>query len=195
MLNTAISTIQDEHRSLSAVIHGLRYLVREARVSGKPPNFKLLWAMLYYIDSFPDKLHNPKENTYLFARLRARTHDADQLLADLERQHLEVAEHARALEQALGHFEAGADDGLERFSVAVEKFAEETWTHMNQEEKVLLPLAKKYLSAEDWVEIAEAFGTNGDPRFGADPDNEFRHLFTRIVNLAPPPIGVGPVRR
>ena len=28
--------------------------------------------------------------------------------------------------------------------------------------------------------------------FGAEPDHEFRALFSRIVNLAPPPIGVGP---
>jgi len=195
MLNTAITTIQDEHRSLSAVIHGLKYLVHEARATGTSPDFKLLWAMMYYIDAFPDKLHNPKENTYLFARLRSRTHEADPLIANLERQHVEVAEHARALQQALGHYEAGRPDGLELFAAAVEKFAEETWTHMNTEEKVLLPLAKKYLTAEDWVEIAEAFSSNGDPRFGADPDSEFRHLFTKIVNLAPPPIGVGPARR
>ena len=63
---------------------------------------------------------------------------------------------------------------------------------MALEEKVALPLAKKHLSAEDWSEIAEAFGATGDPRFGAKPDHEFRDLFTRIVNLAPPPIGVGP---
>ena len=195
MLNTAITTIQDEHRSLSAIIHGLKYLVREARNSGTPPDFKLLWAMMYYIDSFPDKLHNPKENTYLFARLKSRTHEADQLVTDLEKQHEKIAEHARALEQALGHYEAGMAEGLEQFAAAVEKFAEETWTHMNTEEKVLMPLAKKHLTAEDWVEIAEAFGTNGDPRFGTDPDSEFRHLFTKIVNLAPPPIGVGPRRR
>ena len=195
MLNTAITTIQDEHRSLSAIIHGLKYLVREARNSGSPPDFKLLWAMMYYIDSFPAKLHNPKENVYLFARLRSRTHEADALLDSLEQQHVDVAEHARALEQALGHYEAGMADGLEIFAAAVEKFAEETWTHMNTEEKVLMPLAKKYLSNEDWREIAEAFGSNGDPRFGSDPDIEFRNLFTKIVNLAPPPIGVGPARR
>ena len=195
MLNTAITTIQDEHRSLSAVIHGLKYLVHQARTTGEAPDFKLLWAMLSYIDAFPDKLHNPKENAYLFARLRTRTHEADALLDELERQHVEVAEHARALERALGHYEAGMSGGLETFATAVDKFATETWTHMNTEEKVLMPLAKKHLTAEDWAEIALAFGANGDPRFGTDPETEFRHLFTKIVNLAPAPIGLGPARR
>ena len=77
---------------------------------------------------------------------------------------------------------------------AAETFADELAVHMALEENVVIPLARQHLQAEDWVEIAEAFGTNGDPRFGAEPDQEFRSLFSRIVNLAPPPIGVGPSR-
>jgi hypothetical protein len=83
-------------------------------------------------------------------------------------------------------------DGLAQFSDAVDKLMEEAWPHMATEEKVLIPLARKHLLPADWAEIARAFGENGDPRFGAEPDHEFRDLFSRIVNLAPPPIGVGP---
>lgn len=192
MLNSALAIIHDEHRSLAAVVHGLKYIVREAREKGAKPDFKLLWAMIYYIDEFPEKLHHPKENSYLFAKLRQRTHEADAVIAELEKQHQEGGQHVRDLELALGHYEAGKPDGLEKFATAVDKFAEETWTHMNLEEKTVIPLAKTHLTPEDWVEIGAAFGENGDPRFNADSDSEFRDLFTRIVNLAPPPIGVGP---
>jgi hypothetical protein len=41
------------------------------------------------------------------------------------------------------------------------------------------------LSDEDWAEIGAAFAGNGDPRFSADNDEEFRQLFARIMNLAP----------
>lgn len=192
MLNAALTIIHDEHRSLGAIVHGLKYLVREVREKGRPPDFKLLWAMIYYIDAFPEKLHHPKENAYLFARLRARTHEADAVLDELEKQHAEGARHVRDLEHALGYYEADKPNGFEVFAAAVEKFAEEIWQHMNMEEKVVIPLAKKHLLPEDWVEIAQAFGENGDPRFGTEPDHEFRNLFSKIVNLAPPPIGVGP---
>jgi len=192
MLNSALAILHDEHRSLAAIVHGLKYLIREVREKGAEPDFKLLWAMIYYIDAFPERLHHPKENAYLFAKLRQRTHEADEVLNELERQHLEGANHVRELEHALGYYEAGKPDGFINFAGAVERFAEETWNHMNMEEKVVIPLAKKYLTGEDWVEIAQAFGENGDPRFGEQPDHEFRDLFTRIVNLAPPPIGVGP---
>lgn len=192
MLNRALAIIQDEHRSLGAVLHGLRFLVREMTEKGTAPDFKLLWAMLYYMEAFSERLHNPREEAYLFARLKERTHEADTIIATLERQHAESADHLRALEQALGHLEAGMPGGRENFARATEHLMNEAWEHMSLEEKVVIPLAKKHLTAEDWISIAEAFGDNGDPRFGAKPDHEFRDLFTRIVNLAPPPIGVGP---
>ncbi len=192
MLNNALTIILDEHRSLAAVTHGLRFLVREMREKDLEPDSKLLWAMLYYIDTFPQKLHHPKEEAYLFRRLKMRTREADKAILELERQHRAGAEHVRALEMALGRYEAGAPGGREAFMAAAETFADEIAVHMALEENVVIPIAKRHLLAEDWVEIAQAFGTNGDPRFGAEPDHEFRSLFSRIVNLAPPPIGVGP---
>lgn len=192
MLNSALAILHDEHRSLAAIVHGLKYIIREVREKNAAPDFKLIWAMIYYIDAFPEKLHHPKENAYLFAKLRQRTHEADSVLDELEKQHTEGGRDIRELEHALGYYEADKPDGFEVFAAAVEKFSELTWQHMNLEEKVIIPLAKKYLTPEDWVELAEAFGENGDPRFGAEPDHEFRDLFSRIVNLAPPPIGVGP---
>lgn len=192
MLNSALAIIRDEHRSLAAVIHGLRYLLREMREKGARPDFRLLWAMIFYLDEFPEKMHHPKENAYLFARLRQRTGEADAVVAELERQHLAGSRHVREMELALGHYEAGMPDGLEKFAAAVESFAEETLKHMALEESTVLPLAAKYLTPADWVEIGAAFSENGDPRFDAETDHECRDLFSRIVNLAPPPIGVGP---
>jgi hemerythrin-like domain-containing protein len=194
MLNTALTIILDEHRSLAAITHGLRFLVREMREKNIEPDGKLLWAMLYYIDTFPQKLHHPKEEAYLFRRLKMRTREADTTILELEEQHRTGAEHVKALEAALGRYQAGAPGGREAFMAAAETFADEIAVHMAMEENVLIPLAKRHLLPEDWVEIAQAFGANGDPRFGAEPDHEFRSLFSRIVNLAPPPIGVGPAR-
>jgi hemerythrin-like domain-containing protein len=192
MQNEAIDIILDEHRSLAAVLHGLRHLVREMRERNKAPDFRLLGAMLYYLDAFSEKLHNPKESTYLFSALRRRTREADEVIALLEKQHADSSHLGRDLEHALARLEAGMPDGIALFSTAVDRLMEEAWPHMATEEKVLIPLARKYLLPEDWAEIARAFGENGDPRFGAAPDHEFRDLFSRIVNLAPPPIGVGP---
>ena len=101
MLNTALTIILDEHRSMAAVTHGLRFLVREMREKGTEPDSKLLWAMLYYIDTFPQKLHHPKEEAYLFRRLKMRTRVADKAIMELEEQHRAVECRQAPAERAL----------------------------------------------------------------------------------------------
>ena len=57
-----------------------------------------------------------------------------------------------------------------------------------------MPRSRLHLTAQDWQEIDAAFADNDDPLLGADARDSFRQLFRRIVNLAPPPLGVGPAR-
>ena len=78
---------------------------------------------------------------------------------------------------------------------AVEAYAAFHWEHMRTEEKQVLPLAEKHLSAADWETIDEAFLGHTDPMLGAEAGAKYNALFTRIVNLAPPPIGLGPEQR
>jgi nucleotide-binding universal stress UspA family protein/hemerythrin-like domain-containing protein len=177
--------IRDEHRSLAAVIHGLEYLIRDARDAKKPPQVPLLQAMLYYINAFPEKLHHPKEDAYLFRKLRQRTPEFNDTLDELERQHAAGHELVAELEASLAGYDADPAGGLPRFAAAVERFASAQWQHMNLETKVIMPAAQKHLTDDDWAEIAQAFAENGDPRFSVDADEEFRQLFARILNLAP----------
>jgi len=43
------------------VLHGLWYLVDEVGEGRRKPDFTVLRAMMHYIDTFPEKLHHPKE--------------------------------------------------------------------------------------------------------------------------------------
>ena len=60
---------------------------------------------------------------------------------------------------------------------------------MNTEEKQIFPLARTHLTAEDWAAIDAAFLANDNPWQGAA--GEYAALFTRIVNEAPAPVGLG----
>jgi hemerythrin-like domain-containing protein len=192
-MHEAMDIIKAEHRALAAVINALKFLVAEVRAKRINPDFKLLWSMLYYIDAFPEKLHHPKEDGYLFARLRQRTHDGDALLDELERQHRAGEERVHDLQVALGHFVAGKADGFDIFAGAVERFADFTWKHMSSEERELFPLAQSHLTPADWKAIDKAFQQNKDPLTGvaSGADLEFSRLFTEIVNLVPAPLGLG----
>lgn len=188
----AIRIIHDEHRSLAAVLHGMLYLVRDIRLRAISPRFELFGAMIYYIDAFPERFHHPKEDAYLFKFLKMRCPDATPLIDQLEMEHRAGAEKVRTLEQALGRYQQGGAREFPAFAEAVQAYAAFHWDHMRAEEDKLLPLARIHLTADDWKEIDAVFVGNTDPLFGAEAGAEYDALFRRIVNLAPPPIGVGP---
>jgi len=188
----AIRIIRDEHRAIAAILHGMLFLVRKIRDRGATPDFNLFGAMIYYIDAFPERLHHPKEDRYLFHVLRIRHPDSVSLLDRLEDEHRTGAYKIRALEQALARYQHGGVSEFPDFAKAVEDYAAFHWNHMRAEEDEVLPLAEKHLSATDWDGVDTAFLGHVDPMHGAGAEGEYQALFTRIVNLAPPPIGVGP---
>jgi len=180
----AVATIKDEHRSLASVIHGLQETLRESVSSGRSPNFPLLRAMLFYIDAFPERLHHPKEEAYLFAKLLERTRDCDQLLDALTQEHAAGSALLSRLRSALADFEAGRPGAGAAFSEAVGAFADAQWSHMSAEETLVLPAASLHLSLEDWAAIERAFHDNRDPRFGEESDQSFAELASKLLNLA-----------
>jgi hemerythrin-like domain-containing protein len=188
---SAVNVIRSEHRSIAAVLHGLLYLIGEIRAGRSVARFDVLRAMVYYIDAFPERLHHPKEDRYLFAVLRERTREAEQALNRLEQQHRWGAELIRDIEQALLRYEQGGAEFFEEFAARVAEFADFHWKHMREEEDVILPLAERVLTAADWSAIDDAFAGNADPLIGMEARHSYEQLFTRIVLLAPPPVGVG----
>lgn len=191
MKTAAIQTIRSEHRSIFAVIHALDYLAERVDAPGPPPDFRLLNAIVFYIREYPERLHHPAEDRVLFARVRARTTEANDLLAALEAEHARGEARLHALTTALNRLEAGALGSTAAFKEAVQVFATGYSAHMRREENELLPIAERALEPEDWAAIHEAFAAHRDPGFEDGSGGEFDRLFQRIVNLAPPPLGLG----
>lgn len=189
-MKDAISILKSEHRSISAVLHGLKELARMAQDAKIRPRFQVLRSMLRYMDEYPERLHHPKENEHLFARLLAREPGARHLVEELQAEHEEGARLIRELERALLFFEEGWPAGAREFQQAVDAYADFNWKHMRKEEQQVLPLAERALTAEDWEAINEAFAANRDPVAGLQ-ERDFEQLFSRIANLAPAPVGLG----
>lgn len=189
-MDKAIRIIHDEHRSISAVLSGLKELALAARKPGIRPDFAVFRAMIHYIDEFPERLHHPKEDRYLFERLEARAPEARPLIEQLRAEHQLGARLVRDLESALLAFEVNGEREAGAFDAAVNAYAQFHWDHMRKEEKELLPLAERHLTTDDWRRIEDAFAGNQDPI--ADlRERDFENLYRRIVNLAPAPVGLG----
>ena len=190
-MSQAIKAIVREHGSMGAVLHGLRFLVREIRAQRMEPDFALLNAMIHYIDAFPERLHHPKEDRYLFPRVRERTHDADAALERLERQHEQGAVLTRELRESVQRYEEHGAAAFPLFAERVEQYTAFYWQHMRDEESFVLPVALRVLTPADWEEIDAAFAANPDPLAGHGEGDDLRALFRRIASIAPPPIGLG----
>ena len=189
-MKDAISILKSEHRSISAVLHGLKELARMAQDAKVRPRFQVLRSMLRYMDEYPERLHHPKENDHIFSRLLARSPEARLLVEELQAEHEEGARLIRELERALLFFEEGWPAGAREFQQTVDAYADFHWQHMRKEEQQLLPLAERALTAEDWKAVNQAFAQNRDPVAGMR-ERDYEQLFSRIANLAPAPVGLG----
>jgi branched-chain amino acid transport system ATP-binding protein len=194
LMHAATLIIRDEHRSLSAVLHGLLFLVGEIREGRQTPDHSLIAAMLRYIVLFPERLHHPKEDQFLFPALRERESSMASLIDELEKEHADGAPAVVRLIAAAEAYERDGDPAFGAFEAQVASYSDFQWSHMRKEEEGILPRAEAVLTPEDWQDIDAAFQSNTDPIGGMEAGREFRELFRRIANLAPPPIGVGPSR-
>lgn len=185
----ALDIIHDEHRALGAVLQAFGFVLDGIRDGRFEPDFALLAAMIEYITQVPDKLHHPKEDDYLFVKIRDRIPAAATLLDQLEAEHAEGARRTAALRGALVHYQGIGPAAFAEFEATARTYLEASWRHVSREETELLPLARTGLASEDWAEIDAAFEANRDPWSG--PAGEFRALFSRIVTMVPAPYGVG----
>lgn len=188
----AIRVIEDEHDRLSAVIRGMQHFVRAIGKGKKAPDPKVFRAMLLYISEYPQKVHHPKEDRYLFALLRKRTNRVDQTVYELESQHTQGESQTLALEHALTRYELEGAAAFQPFFDLVETYAEFYSHHMGLEEDVVLPAAVKFLKPDDWAVIDAQFAANADPLAGSAYKESLDKLFAQIVDITPAPIGRGP---
>lgn len=189
-MKKSLTVIHGEHRAIAAMMQGLRQIVAGIEAGRLKPDFELFRAMIEYIDKVPEQVHHPKEDQYLFARLRERSAEALPVIELLEAEHRIGDQRIREVEAAMQHYEQLGDAGFPTFRAAVTKYVEAEWKHMNTEEHEIFPLAEKHLTDEDWAVIDAAFLSNENPWKGAA--GQYEKLFSKIVNIAPAPVGLGP---
>jgi hemerythrin-like domain-containing protein len=188
----AVHIIREEHRTSTAVLHGILFLLRHIGYGISEPNFELLGAMIAYMRVFPERHHHPKEDAYLFRLLRKRHSAIAPVLDRLHAEHRANAAKMRAVEDALADFQREGTARLPALYEAVARYAAFHYAHMRTEEDEVLPAALEYLTPADWDEIDAAFSGHTDPLLGAEEGFEYDALFRRIVSMAPAPLGAAP---
>ena len=195
MPNDTLRIIREEHMALAAMLRSILLLLEQHRRQATQPDFAALRAMLFYVDEFPEQRHHRKETELLFPKLRARTPLAREMLDKLDHDHGRGEHMIRELEHLLLGFEMLGEPRRAAFEQAAQRYVDFYLAHMAMEEREILPLAQRVLTAQDWADLDEAFKANRDPLTGHEPEADYRALFTRIVSIVPAPIGLGAATR
>ena len=191
MTHVATRIIREEHAALAAMLRSILLLIDQHRRSATAPDFAALRAMLFYVDEFPEQRHHRIESELLFPKLRARTPLSRELLDKLDADHACGEHMVRELEHALLGFEMLGEPRRDAFEKLARRYVDFYLAHMALEEREVLPLAERMLTAPDWADLDEAFLANRDPMTGHEPEPDYRALFSRIVSIVPAPIGLG----
>ena len=178
-MSATLDLLQEEHRRMVKL---LSILDREVRAfgDGAPVDFDLVSSILDYNLHFPDACHHPKEDV-VFRRLCERNPEAGAAVGDLAQEHGELhrltSRFAVAVENVL------ADQTLPRdwFSEIAGEYLRFMRRHMQMEEVVFFPAARRALTAEDWKAVdAQVFDKN-DPVFDDQADERYESLRQAIL--------------
>ena len=169
-------------------------------VSPAGPNriLPVLGAMIYYIDTFPERFHHPKEDEWLFRLLHpAPPGGRTRCCSGWKSEHRSGATAAARYGAGAGPLPAGRpmrnSPCSQRRSKAYVAFER---NHMRSEETEVFPLAQKYLTRGR---------LGGNRRRVSRPQGSAARVPRRACRIqqpfpahreprAPPPIGVGPAR-
>lgn len=185
----AIASIQEDHRHFDALLVCFEKVAADIERDPKP-NFALMDAMIDYIESFLDRFHHPKEDEYLFRLLRQRSPQTEDVLNTLRDQHFAGRKKLETLKDGLARLRRDRTT-VQDFRALLADYIAFERDHVGLEERMILPLARKHLTTDDWRETNAAFGANADPLFSEARQQRFEVLFSAIQMMAPPPFGRG----
>jgi hemerythrin-like domain-containing protein len=187
----ALQVIHDEHRALESMLLTIPLLIGQRRARGAAPNFPVLRAMLCYIAEYPERQHHPKEEALLFPAVRAARPELSPVLNRLGHEHAAGDHLLCRLERALTAWECLGESRAPAFIALLDDYVRYYLSHMQIEEREVLPAARESLTRMQWHAIAEGFRASEDPIAGGLPNHAFRDLHDAILAALPDPLGYG----
>ena len=183
----AEQVLRREHLALKGIYRVLKMEANRLR-GNQTPDFPVLEAIVEYIREFPDRIHHPKEEQYVFRLMRERSPEAAPLLDELFQEHEQESRLIAELQKTLQAFKEDPANRRDAFVDMAQRYADFLEHHLATEDKQAFPLAKKILTEADWDEIDRGFADNDDPLSGGAPTERFTQLHHKIVSLATLPM-------
>lgn len=191
MASDALQTLRDEHAAIAAMLRSLGMLVRFGPADKPQRFFETVRWMLFYIDEFPERHHHRIESLYLFPLLMRGAPELKPVIERLEIDHENGERRVRELQHLLAAWEVIGESRRAAFESAMDEYLRFYLDHMRIEETRLLPVAQRLLGADERRVLDATWDAQRDPLAGGARAPEYDRLFSRIVQKAPAPIGLG----
>ena len=173
-----ITKLQREHSNMWRV-QQVMHLQLERLWRGEPTDSALLANAFYYMRKFPSTVHHPKEDLIYEKLLEAGTPLAKEVSHILS-QHEELYE----IEDELIDLVLQLPKCRERVLQLGRRYLTIQTEHMEIEERLLFPQARKLLTASDWREVRALAGEVEDPLFGRRIAARFQSLYDYLLREA-----------
>ena len=184
VMTSALENIRQEHQDLTQVLRALEMIVDAYQNGGTAQERELLALIVYYIQVFPDRMHHPKEEDFLFPALRQRVPALAPVLDQLGAEHAECEAKTGRVAEAVRALEGRGEAVVSALKRAADDYVAFQFRHMRLEEEQVLPAAEAALTAVDWRRIDDAFARNSDPLFGENLSTGFQALRDHIAAMS-----------
>lgn len=177
-----LDDIHEDHANMAQMLNALE---RQLQVfdAGETPDYDIVQGVVEYCHDYPHLYHHPKEDL-VFERLQTVDPEAAARVGDLPGEHEALAALVRRLKEAVGAVLDDLEVPRGRFDETLREFLDTYRRHMNEEERVFLPAARRALGADDLTAIAARLSRPDDPLFGAPSEERFAALSRDILAWA-----------
>jgi len=175
-----LDEIRDDHRNMARVYDLLGRELNTFKEGGRP-DYDLVEIILEYCLHYPDLCHHPKEDL-IFEKLQARDPATANIIGNLKREHEELSTLTWRFSCAV--MNVLDDQTLPRdwFLDVANDYLSFSRNHMQMEEVLFFPAARKTLAPEDWAELDDTREMVEDPLFGEGIQKKYEGLYQEIMN-------------
>ncbi|WP_369434237.1 hemerythrin domain-containing protein [Psychromonas sp. MME1] len=175
-----LKIIHNDHVNMSLLLKLLRKNIRLLEADEKV-DYRLIKAIITYLRQYADQYHHPMEDLIYDYYIKYRD-VPDEIINRLSQEHQTIKKVTIEFDELLDIILLDAIVPKDLFIVKLQEFVDLQSSHLNYEEKEILPLIEKSLTADDWKNLEQQWQHKDymDPLFGSNVTTQYSALAKHI---------------
>ncbi len=175
-----LDELRHDHWNMARLLDLLARELNKFKECGRP-DYDLVEIILEYCQHYPDLCHHPKEDMIL-EKLKARDPATANIIGNLKREHEKLSTLTWRFSSAVRNVFNDATLPRDWFLDVANVYLSFSRNHMQMEEVLFFPAARKTLAPEDWAELDDTWEMVEDPLFGKQIQKKYEGLYQEIMN-------------